>query len=125
MPEDFEVLSGLLDRHPVDIARLETALEDAEGRRAFVDFVRLRQAAATDNATPRREFYERISEQLTLTRRTKARGLPLPLAAAAILVAVLLGSALDLNFVRPDPAASAPPEPARVLRFEPGVDWQQ
>ena len=125
MPEDFEVLSALLDGDAVDTARLETALEDAEGRRAFVDFVRLRQAAATENATPRREFYERVSKELTLKRRTKARGLPFPLAAAAILVAMLLGSVLDLNFTRPGHAPSAPPEPARVLRFEPGVDWQQ
>lgn len=125
MPEDFEVLSALLDGDAVDIARLETALEDAEGRRAFVDFVRLRQTAATENATPRREFYERVSGELTLKRRTKARGLPFPLAAAAILVAMLLGSILGLNFIRHDRAPSAPPEPVRVLRFEPGVDWQQ
>jgi hypothetical protein len=125
MPEDFEVLSAWLDRDAVDIEQLTKALEDPEGRSAFVDFVRLRQATAHDHAVPRKDFYARVRGELTSNRPLKTRGLPFPLAAAAILAAMLLGSALDLNFIRQDRAADAPPEPARVLRFEPGVDWQQ
>ena len=105
------------------VGQLETALEDPAGRRAFVDFVRLRQAAANDHVLPRREFYDRVAGDLSSKRRITARSLPFPLAAAAILLAMLLGSLVDLSFIRPD-APVAPPEPARVLRFEPGVDWQ-
>lgn len=123
MREDFEVLSAVLDGDPVDLAQLETALDNSEGRRAFVDFVRLRQTAASDNAMPRREFSERARADLTVSRRIRDRSLPFPVAAAAILVAMLLGSLLNFDSVRPERPA-APPEPTRVLRFEPGVDWQ-
>jgi hypothetical protein len=124
MREEFEVLSAVLDGDPVDIAQLETALEDAEARRLFVDFVRLRQTAASDNTTPRGEFSERALAELTVSRRIGARRLPLPVAAVAILVAMLLGSMLDLDLIRRERAPSVPPEPTRVLQFEPGVDWQ-
>lgn len=124
MREDFEVLSAVLDGDAVDIGQLETALDDPEGRRVFVDFVKLRQTAADDAAAPRREFHDRALEELTVSRRIRARGLPFPVAAAAILVAMLLGSLLNFNPIRQDRAAAAPPEPSRVLRFEPGVDWQ-
>jgi hypothetical protein len=123
MREDFEVLSAVLDGDPVDIATLEAALADTEGRQVFVDFVRVRQTAASDNATPRREFSERALEQLTVSRRIRARGLPYPLAAAAVILAMLLGSLVNLDSIRQERPA-APPEPARVLRFEPGVDWK-
>ena len=123
MREDLEVLSAVLDGDPVDIAQLEAALETPEGRKVFVDFVRVRQTAASDNAMPRREFSERALEQVTVSRRIRTRGLPFPVAAAAILVAMLLGSLLNLDSIRQERPA-APPEPARVLRFEPGVDWK-
>jgi hypothetical protein len=124
MREDFEVLSAVLDGDVVDIAGLETALENPQGRRVFVDFVRLRQTAGNDIATPRREFYEGVVRDMTVNEPVRRRGLPFPLAAAAVLVAMLFGSMLDLNFIRRDPGPVVPPEPTRVLRFEPGVDWQ-
>jgi hypothetical protein len=124
MREDFEVLSAVIDGDPVDIALLETALENAEGRRVFVDFVRLRQTAGNDNGNPRREFYEGVVRDLTVNQPVRRRGLPVPLAAAAILGAMLFGSMLDLNIIRRDPGPVVPPEPTRVLQFEPGVDWQ-
>jgi hypothetical protein len=123
MREDFEVLSAVLDGDAVDIDLLESALDDLEGRRTFVDFVRIRQTAATDNAVPQREFSERALEQLAVNRRILARGLPFPVAAAAILMAMLLGSLVNLDSIRKERPV-APPEPARVLRFEPGVDWK-
>lgn len=124
MPEDFEVLSALLDGDAVDIEGLEAALENPEGRRVFVDFVRLRQTAPNDDMTPRREFYDRVPADLALRPRVKTRSLPYPLAAAAVLVAMLLGSAVNLEFTSEDTGRSVPPEPTRVLQFEPGVDWK-
>lgn|SRR5688572_3042195 len=124
MREDFDVLSAVLDGDAVDIGQLENALDDPEGRRVFVDFVKLRQSAANDDITPRREFYEGVVRDLTRNQPVWRRGLPYPLAAAAVLLAMLFGSLLDQSFIRHDRAAAGPPEPARVLRFEPGVDWQ-
>jgi hypothetical protein len=124
MRDDLEVLSAVLDGDPVDISHLEAALENPEGRKVFVDFVRVRQTAASDNATPRRAFYAGVVRDLTMNQPVRRRGLPFPLAAAAVLGAMVFGSMLDVNFIRRDPAPAAPPEPTRVLRFEPGVDWQ-
>jgi hypothetical protein len=124
MSEDFEVLSAVMDGDVVDIGELEMALENPRGRRVFVDFVRLRQTAADDAAVPRREFSEGVVRDLTLGRPGRKRGVPYPLAAAAILVAVLLGALLSPNSATQNSAPTGPPEPTRVLRFEPGVDWQ-
>src|SRR5688572_23723667 len=124
MREDFEVLSAVLDGDPVDIARLEAALENAEGRRVFVDFVKLRQTAGNDSETPRREFYEGVPHDLMVNGPVRRRGLPVPIAAAVVLAAMLFGSMLDVNFIRRDPGPVVPPQPNRVLQFEPGVDWQ-
>ena len=124
MREDFEVLSAVLDGDAVDIGQLAMALDDPEGRRVFVDFVKLRQVATNDDAAPRQEFYEGVARDLTMNQSVRKRGLPFPLAAAAVLLAMLFGSMLDLNFIRQERAPAAPPEPARVLKFEPGVDWQ-
>lgn len=124
MREDFEVLSAVLDGDVVDIGELATALEQPEGRQVFVDFVKLRQAAFNDDVTPRREFYQRAVRDLPLSQPVWRRGMPYPLAAAVVVIAMMLGSLLDQNFIRQDPAVPGPPEPTRVLRFEPGVDWQ-
>jgi hypothetical protein len=124
MSEHFEVLSAVLDGETVDIGELEMTLEQPVARRAFIDFVRLRHATASDIATPRPEFHERALEELAVTQRMTARGLPFPVAAAAILVALLVGSLVNFD-LQPQNRAPAPPEPARVLRFEPGVDWQR
>ena len=124
MREDFEVLSAVLDGDAVDIAQLAMALDHPEGRRVFVDFVKVRQATAHDSATPRREFYEGVARDLTFNQPVRRRGLPYPLAAAAVLLAILVGSMLDVDFAGRDRTTAAPPAPTRVLRFEPGVDWQ-
>jgi hypothetical protein len=124
MREDFEALSAVLDGETVDLVQLEAALDSPDGRRAFIDFVRFRQTAGGDTATPRREFYEGVVRDLTVNQPVRRRGLPFPLAAAAVLVGMLFGSMLDVNFIRRDPSPVVPPEPTRVLRFEPGVDWQ-
>ena len=125
MREDFEVLSAVLDGDAVDIGQLEAALENPDGRRVFVDFVKLRQATANDVLTPSREFHDRVLDDLKLNKPARTRGVPFPIAAAAILLAMLLGSLMEQNVIRQVPAAPGPPEPTRILRFEPGVDWPQ
>ena len=120
MSEDFEVISALLDGDRVDLEQLETALESPAARQALVDFVKLREAGRSERPTPRPEFYER--PRVRQLNRQQSAGVPLPYAAAVVLLAMLLGSFFDLNSFR-HRAPAAPPEATRVLTFESGVDW--
>lgn len=122
MDTHFETLSALLDGEPVKIAELEAALEDPEGQRALVDFVRLRQTARAEAAMPRGDFSDRVRRSFARRRRFSRLRVPLPLAAAAVVLALLGGALLDVK--RPAPAreqiaATRPPPPSRVLQFDP------
>jgi hypothetical protein len=123
MDEGFEVLSALLDREPVDVAQLERSLEDPRGRRALVDFVRLRQATEADDARPRTEFYGRVRRERGSRWHIISRRISVPVAAAALL-AVLGGFLLSSVVFWGESRSARPPEATRVIRFEPGVDWQ-
>ena len=123
MAEDFEVLSALLDREPIDIAQLEAALEDRRGRQALVDFVELRQTVAADAARPRPAFYARVAPERSWPRRMIGRRVPLPLAVVAVLLAWLTGTLLNRDANSRERPSIPPPDVTRVLRFEPGVDW--
>jgi hypothetical protein len=125
MADDFEVLSAVLDGELVEIEPLERALNDPAGRRMFVNFVDLRQLSTGGDSSLSAAFYRRASATGLMKPPSRgARRIPLPLAAAAVLVAMLLGSLINSTLVRQDSATLAPPEPTRVLRFEPGVDWR-
>jgi negative regulator of sigma E activity len=113
-----EILSALVDGEPVDLERLSAALDDAEARRALVDFVRLREAARSDSAA--------LPASLSQLRKAPATRQLLRLAAAAaVLLFVFIAGLLtpmpwddrDSNGVQP------PPQPVRVEKFQPGVDW--
>ena len=118
MDTHFETLSALLDGEPIEIDDLEAALEQPAARRALVDFVRLRQMARADAAMPRSDFSDRGRRSFAPHRRFARLRVPLPLAAAAVLLALLGGALLDLK--RPAPAREQvrPPEPSRVLTFD-------
>ena len=124
MGEEFEVLSALVDGEPVESAALEAALEDPRGRQALLAFVRLRHAAQDDDVRPRAEFYQRVRRDMSVPWRIMRQRVPLPLAAAAVLCAALASSVLSSEVFRGERQPSRPPDATRVLRFEPGVDWQ-
>jgi hypothetical protein len=107
-----ETFSALLDGERVDLAELAAALEDPEARAALLDFAQLRHAAqAADGALP--SSLERLRP-----RRRQVRRWP---AIAAVLVLTFLAG---LASPRPwDAEDHDPPEPTRVERFEPGIDW--
>ncbi|HVL66448.1 MAG TPA: hypothetical protein VM364_04205 [Vicinamibacterales bacterium] len=112
-----EILSALVDGESVDPAAVAAALEDAGARAALVDFVRLRNAARAD-AAPLPASLDRL----------RAAGPPRRVlrwaAAAAALVLTFMAGLLTAVSWRPDARdPAAPPQPARVERFEPGVDW--
>lgn len=113
-----ETLSAFVDGEPVDLERLSAALDDAEARRALLDFVRLRELARSDAAP--------LPASLGQLRHALSRGHLLRwTAAAAVLVFAFIVGLLtptpwddrDSNGVQP------PPHPVRVERFQPGVDW--
>jgi hypothetical protein len=123
MDTHLETLSALLDGAPIEIAALEAALANADARRGLVDFVRLRQLARDDKAAPRPDFAG-TTERAIARRRTFARfRVPLPLAAAAVLLALLGGTLIDVKWLLPlreqtQSEQAGPPPPSRVLQFD-------
>ena len=118
MDAHFETLSALLDGEPVEIGELEAALEQPAGRRALVDFVRLRQATRPDGAMPRAGLDEHVQRALSRRQQVARLRVPLPFAAAAVLLALLGGSLLDVKRLVLEREQVRPPEPSRVLEFD-------
>ena len=114
-----DIISSFVDHEAVDPDALAAALEDPASRALLVDFVRLRQAvAATDGPLP--------ASLATLRPRPIARVAVVRwTAAAALLVLFFLAGWMSPRPFTPadDVSESAPPPPARVETFVPGVDW--
>jgi hypothetical protein len=112
-----EVLSAFCDGAVVDPDLLVDALADPGARDALVDFARLRAAVTSSHPLP---------ESLTRLRPAVVRR-PQLWAAVAGAAAMLVLVALTFTMLPPSwfarDAADGPPPPARVVRFEPGVDW--
>jgi len=120
----MEALSALVDGEQVgDVAVLAEALSAPEGRAALLDYVRLRTVVRGDDGRPRPQFYEKVRPILARPSRWSAPRRFRRIAAAVILV---LGTAglVDLSLRLRERPADQPPHATRVLRFEPGVDWQ-
>jgi hypothetical protein len=125
MTNQFEVLSAVLDGESVDVEQLETALDDPRGRLMFVDFVKLRQLGLGDGEIPSVRLYHAASRSgLLQPAGSGKRRIPVSLAAAAVVLAMVLGWVFNSNSIRQENAPDMPPEPVRVLRFERGVDWR-
>jgi len=118
-----EILSAFIDGEQVDAVDLASALAKPGAREALIDFVRLR-AAFADDSRPSERFSQEMRSMLD-GRRRRLLSRPLRLvAAAAVFVLATLG-ALDLGRrLRPQRAPDDPPAVARVIRYEPGVDWK-
>lgn len=113
-----EVLSALLDSEPVDPDAVSLALDDPDARAAFVDFIRLREAARRDADTLPASLHQRRRDEPV------GRVVLQWAAAAAVLVLVFIAGLLTPLGGRGSDDAE-PPRPARVEKFEPGVDWHQ
>ena len=123
MDAHLETLSALLDGAPIEIAALEAALADADARRGLVDFVRLRQLVRSDGAVPRPEFAGKVERAVARRRTFSKLRVPLPLAAAAVVLALLGGSLIDMKSLLPrreqeQTEQVQPPQPSRVLQFD-------
>lgn len=114
---NMELLSALLDGEPVDPDALSHVLDEPAARAALVDFVRLRDAT-------RRDVGPLPASLEQLRGSGRYRSVLHIAAAAAVLVLVFLAGLLT-----PLPGRGSedtvPPQPTRVEKFEPGVDWHQ
>lgn len=113
---NIATLCALLDQELVDPEALETALDDPEARAALVDFVRMRRDV-TGNPEP-------LPDSLLTLRRASLGGLAIRWSAAvALLVLVFLAGWMLPRTIEPDGQDDGPPQPVRVEKFVPGVDW--
>jgi hypothetical protein len=112
-----DTISAFFDGEPVDPDRLADALEDGEARAALVDFARMRaRLRAGDPPLP-----------ASLNSRRPVAGLGWlrwPAVAALLVLVFLAGLAAPRPWIDPIDR-TAPPTPARVEKFTPGVDWHQ
>lgn len=114
-PSEFEVLSALLDREPVDPDVLQQVLERPAARALFVDFVRVRTAL---HAEP-------LGTMETMPSSDPARMTRVPLAmrAAAALLLLTLGALVGVWSARE--RVDSPPAPSRVVRLTPSTPGGQ
>lgn len=114
--ERHVVLSALVDREPVDPEALATALEDPAGRRALVDFIRLRVELQRADAGAG-EVGARPPDATRHSGPLKWR------LAAAVLLPLAIGVASGW-WICDWSRQERPPTPDRVVSFTPGVDWK-
>lgn len=116
MIDSGELLSALIDREPVDPDVLARVLEKPKPRTLLVDFVRLRASLLDDEHEVPAE--RRAAPIPTASGRRFGRTW-MRVAAALVLVAAASGGL----WVRAWLTEDRPPTPARVVEFQPGVDW--
>lgn len=115
--DDREVLSALIDGEAVDPDTLERVLADTDSRSLLVEFVRLRNAIARDDEAASAVRYTDGHFRMRYSRTRSVLW-----GAAAILLLLVSGGGgwwLGARF-----AQDGPPSPARVVEFQPGVDWR-
>jgi hypothetical protein len=116
-----EIIDLFVDGERVDSAGLIDALSAAAGRERLVDWLALRQVVATDAI---------IDSSPHQTRRVRSgRAWRATTLAAAIVASVLagyvIGQRTSSRLAAVAPASLQAPAPTRIIRLEPGVDWQE
>ena len=132
--QPMELLSAFIDGEEVDPRALADALAAPGAREMLRDFALLRAEVREDESRPSAEFYAEMDKvlegNLGIDRRPwwiRAIPVPAPALAAMVLAAVLVGgwATFGLRMGGDGDRPELPPKPDRVVRFEPGVDWQQ
>ena len=115
------VLSAFCDGEPVDPDAFAAALADSLAREALVAFVRVRRAVQTGPE-------QMLPASLAVMRRPQPplwrMSVPLPAVAALILLLLLGAWMLPRPAAPPAPSSETPPTSTRVVKYVPGVDWQ-
>ena len=122
-PNDLETLSALMDGESVDVEILRGVLQRPDATEALLDFARVRNAFLADATRPSASAAARWRAGLHSGSGWRWVG-----AAALVALLVLAGtSGWWLGPSAPGSEARAEltvPEPDRVERFVPGVDWR-
>jgi hypothetical protein len=133
MSEIHEVVAAFADGERVNVDGLERALATPEGRDYLIELLALREVTVGQAA---------VGSNLAATTRGRPGNHRLLAAAAAIVcLSAIAGYAVGSHTARQAPGAVpaapssqfadsapakvAPPEPTRVIRLEPGVDWHE
>jgi hypothetical protein len=117
-PEVDELLSAFVDGERVSAPDLAVALSEPGAREALIDFIRLR-TAMDDHEEPSVEFARKVRREL----RGHSGWRPVRLAAAAAVLALSVLGLVDVLHRMGRGLSDEPPHVARVIRYEPGVDW--
>jgi hypothetical protein len=105
MNDTHEVISAFLDDEPFDSSQLGEALSDPEGRALLIDLVALRHVVQLDDGV--------------VPARAERRSAWRPLAAAAVLVALVGG-----YFIGERRSALTTPDPPAASRVVQANEWQ-
>lgn len=130
MSEIHDVVAAFADGERVNVDGLERALATPEGRDYLIELLALREVTVGQAAVG--------SNLAAPTRRQPRNHRLLAAAAAVICLSAIAGYAVGSHtarsavpaapssqFADSAPANVAPPEPTRVIRLEPGVDWHE
>jgi hypothetical protein len=109
MTDDRELLSALIDGEQVDPDLLSRALQDSANRQLLVDFARLRELARRPVEAPEAAWQFAVSRSVFASRWARA---------AAVLLALGTGAGAGA-WVERYVSRDRPPEPARVVQFDP------
>lgn len=123
---ELECLSAMIDGETVDPAAVRRALEAPGGVEALAQFLELRRELRLDDGAAAPTARDAPSRRPR--RWLQAAALAAVLAAALLAQRAWIGRPAERVPPAAPPAAVdaahfEPPEPDRVLRFEPGRDW--
>lgn len=116
---NHESISAFLDNEPFDASELGAALAEPGGRELLLDLIALRAVVQEDDAS---------TQQIDTRAFLRQRRLWIAAGFAAATVLFTIGGAFTMRAMRSAPAptsseADVPPQPTRVVTFEPGLEW--
>jgi negative regulator of sigma E activity len=130
--DDHEAIAALVDGERVDAESLKHALSQADGRDYLIDLLALRELVAERGAASSASASAAVPRAPRVGRLAAAAAIVLATALGGYFVGTrsvspVSGPAGTLMPVAsaPDAARTSAPAPTRVIRLQPGVDWQE
>lgn len=129
MDNDLEIIGAFIDGDRVDPAALKRALSDPAGRDYLVDLLALREIASdivpfTSSAPPARALSP-LSGWATAAALLLCIGGGFLIGERVNRASAPLASPAATSAARPGASSVRAPEPTRVIRLEPGVNWTE
>ncbi|MEW5806941.1 MAG: hypothetical protein AB1756_06320 [Acidobacteriota bacterium] len=127
--DSMVILSAFLDGEETDEKKLAEALAMPGALDLLRDFVHLRAELKRDGSHPRPIFYKKMQSMLmTAPPKRKWWKMIVPVPAPALVLFVIFMTFLAVFLIFKSGRGKThekPPEPARVVFFEQGVDWKK